>query len=269
MYFNLNELPVKIIKKRKGFFRNQLIFSYNGKTYYYKEIMTYDYYYNELIAEKLANQASIPCAHYYLGCFAGEDGIISESIDLENYHPMNELLEKHFHGSRKWRNTFENIWQVFDKEFDEETTTKLMDRLVDIFLFDVIIGNPDRNLGNYGLMITEDDVEFAPLIDNEFMTYEKTIKDGYYDLRFDGVSERENMLYYFLDISDKEYQERLLKLLPLISEENIKRIFHELEFEGIQISVDIKIRLLKKFAINKAMIEDYFNEKEKTYQLTK
>ena len=269
MYFNLDELPIEIIKSKKEYYRRQLVFTYNGQKYYYKEMITYEYYYNEVIAEKIAKQAGIPCAHYYLGCFAGRDGIISEEIQLEHYQSMQAFLDNHRTRHRKIRNTFENIWEALDNEFDEATTARLMDKLVDIFLFDAIIGNPDRNLENYGLIIEEDSTQFAPLIDNEFMTYDKTIKDGYYDLRFDKISERQNMLYYFLDISDKTYHERLLKLLPLISKKNLQRIFFELERDGITIPIDIRLKLLKKFAINREMIENYFTEKPKTYQKAK
>lgn len=270
MYFDLDELPIEILKRKKNLFdRPNLIFSYEGKTYYYKEKLAYEYYYNEVIAEKLARQAGISCAHYHLGCFGGADGIVSEAIDIKNYCTMKEFLEKNNRGSRKSRNTFENIWQTFAKVFSEETTEKLMDKLVNIFLFDVIIGNPDRNLGNYGLIITENSIDFAPLIDNESMTFDETIKKGYYDLSFEGISKKENVLYYFLDISDTEYQERLKKLLPLISEENIRKIFWELEREGIKIDIDLKLRILKKFATNRQMIENYFTEKPKTYQITK
>ena len=39
MYFNLDELPVKILKRKRDYYRTQMVFFYDGKIYYYKGLI--------------------------------------------------------------------------------------------------------------------------------------------------------------------------------------------------------------------------------------
>ena len=278
MHFNLDELELEQIK----FIRNYsgLLFIYNGKKYYYKRTKNITDFYNEMIAEKIANRLGISCCHYFLGTCLDEEGTISECFENPNYISMNDYLkEKYPESDPDERNNLEDIWNAFYHDFSEKTVNKLMTELVNIFMFDILIGNYDRHNENYGLVIDGDNTHFAPLFDNEKMLSERSIEDGGYALGVEredskkmkeysteyqvaSCQEEDNLLYKFLNLSDFCYQEQLKEYLKIINEESINEIFTELENEGIDIERPIRKLILKRFADNRNMITNYFSSKK-------
>ena len=65
-------------------------------------------------------------------------------------------------------------------------------------------------------------------------------------------------LYENMDQKEKDKYDLLIEMLPVISDKSIKSIFAELKSEGVEIPEEIINDRLKKFAINRQMIERYF-----------
>lgn len=267
MYFNLNEMENEITNKKEHRLSG-LSFTYHGNNYYYKADKDFEYAYNELIAKKIADRLGIPCCEYYPANYKKNQGVVTKMFDTKNYIPMIDILEKYYSASSKSQdneNNLEDIWYAFDQMFDEETTARLMDELVNIFLFDVLIGNIDRHNENIGIIVDEKGARFAPLFDNEGMLDYEAINDGEYCLGIEkgdafgyNLDPQENLIYKFLKVSDTIYTERLAQMLPVISEKSLKEIFAELKSEGVEIPEEIIADRLEKFAINRQMIKRYF-----------
>lgn len=267
MHFDLNNMKNEITNMVEYRLAG-LSFTYQGNDYYYKANKGFEYAYNELLAKKIADRLGIPCCEYYSANYKKTQGVVTKKFDAKNYIPMVDILEKYYSNSSKSydnENNLEDIWYAFDKMFDEDTTAKLMDELVNTFLFDILIGNIDRHNENIGIIVDEKGARFAPLFDNESMLDYEAITDGEYCLGIEkgdpfgyNLDPQENLVYKFLKESDTLYTERLIEMLPVISDKSIKSIFAELKSEGVEIPEEIINDRLKKFAINRQMIERYF-----------
>ncbi len=270
MIFQLDDLEQESIKEanEKG-----MIFTYQGDDYYFKkEKRKYNYLY-EVIASKIAKRMNISCCEYYIGEKNHRYGAVSKRFDTTTYSSMNYLL-KDFYKTQiaEVNNNLEAIDNFFYQKFGKEIQERLMDDLVNIFLFDVIIGNSDRHSNNYGLVKTNDNIEFAPLFDNENMLSRLSLLYGFYALGVDEddfvynfyfmSSKNISILYKFLERSSYEYLERLEKFLPAIDRKEIINIFEEIE-EEIEIDGNTKRQIIQLFQVNKNYIE---SECQKTYK---
>ena len=258
MEINLNELDIEIKKQRH--FSSGIIFSYLGEDYYYKSNKTISNIYNELIAEKIANRLGISCCEYYLGSYFDSLGTISKMFPKDNYFSMSDLLISTY-GITKDKNNLEDISIMFDKTFPEEVSERLKSELLDIFLFDALIGNCDRNTDNYGLIV-DGKPRFAPLFDNENMLSDYSIYYGNYTLGIDKNDNEEENILYKLFAGNEEAKKRLKEMLPVISDYSLEEIFYELEWE-YNINPYIKDEVLTKFRINRNMLEECIDSKVK------
>lgn len=262
--FQIDKLGEKI---RNSNSVNAYIFDYNGKEYIFKRTKEREKKYNELVAEKIANRMNIPCAHYFLGSYKGEEVIVSKMFDTRHYYSMNKFLKTHAPRYNELDgHNLTNIWNSFDNVFDQKTTEKLMGQLVKIFLFDILIDNRDRHDENIGLIIEGGDVNFAPLFDNDMMFDALSAKmddislgleDG--DVNghlFDTEYNEGDLLTKFLRISDNKFLEELEGYLPIIEEDSITEILLELKEEGIDISEDDKEAILENFKYNLDKIKE-------------
>lgn len=268
MFFNLDKLNIEEIDFIKYY--NGITFVYNDKKYFFKTIKKNYEFYNELIAEKIANRLGISCCRYYLACYHNKDGVVSEYFEDPNYITMYDyLLKKYPEDEVDLANNLEDIWNAFYLDFNEVIVKKLMTELTNIFIFDAIIGNCDRNIENYGLVINGEKTHFAPLFDNEKLLSRISVKYGQYALEVESPFNEDfpkkvhNHLYQFLNVSDFSYHEKLKKALIIVSEEGIDEIFTELSGEDIEIKKSMQKSIRVKFANNREMINKYFDNKRK------
>jgi hypothetical protein len=152
--------------------------------------------------------------------------------------------------------------QKFLIEKLNDNSKRLMSQFINIFLFDVLIGNVDRNSNNIGFIIDENNnINFSKLYDNESMLDIDSITNGKYAFKvYKDDDESKNALYEFLNVSDIDYSNYLKDKLWIISEENLKNIFKRIKKEkNIEIPVYFIENTLEKFTKNRLMILDVIN----------
>lgn len=254
MYFDLEELEISNIKKEGKHFT----FEYNGKKYHYKATQNILNYYNEIVAKKIADRLNIPCCKYYLASTEDSIGNVSEYFSTNNnFKTMSELLTE-FYKTNKNKNNLKSIRILLFAKYDSKTAEELYEQLENIFIFDCLIGNCDRNSNNYGLMIINGKIYFL-IYDNENMLSDYGIYDGEYSLGIDEFdTDTDNYLYKYLD-SNPKARDKVQEMLQVISDETLNDIFTELENE-YDINQDIKMKLLEHLSINRNMILNYFKE---------
>lgn len=222
------------------FYKNKAIIVYNKELYYLKKCNKVKNIYNELIAEEIAHDYGIQVAETDLFEYDNDFGTISKSIypSSDKILPLSNFIDDKC-------NNLEDIWLKFDNLFDKDVTARLMDKLVDVFLFDVLIGNIDRHADNISLIKYENEIDLLPLYDNENMLSSDSIKCGFYTLGVDSKdfnsNAEHNILEKFFSYSDNIYLEKLKSKLWIIEEDNFEKILKRVE-EKISASIHPRIR---------------------------
>jgi len=254
-------------KKRRVF-----NFNYGNIEYYFKITACSSDIYNELIASELAKDYGIPCAEYDLASINSLVGVCSKSVFgvEDKFYSIEKILEKEYGFIPLKYNNLEDIWYALSLRYDKNIVEQLMNQIVDLFLFDIMIANSDRNIGNYGIIENKENVSLAPLFDNEKILSDSCIEYGGYCIAvrredffwcYRDLSDDDNFLYTFLRISDSEYIKQVEDKLWVISEENILDVFSRIENKiSSTIPIQIKKKMLEKFANNKYMINEVLNK---------
>lgn len=247
----------------------------NDKKYYFKRFLPIDEessVYDELIADELAKCYGINHVHYDIAVCNNIDGVISEDfIKDNNYITMKEILTN-VYGESEEKNTLEDIWNALEQyKINNRNLTSaevkyLMDKIVDIFMFDILIGNTDRNTENYGFLIKDNNIDIAPIFDNEFILDTCYTGDYGFTLYVDHDSEDYDDVKqssYFFRISSSEYLDRFKEKLWIIDEENIENVFNRVEKRTkSKIEEKIKNRHRRDFNIIREKINSILENKK-------
>lgn len=219
-----------IIKRNGNYFE----VSCDGKKYFCKKTNR-AMKYNEFIAEEIASDYGILHAHYEMGRYNNEDIIMSEAVYGED-EIMYSLDDLCYMYNESIDCNFMDIWYFFEKHFPNNVVD-VMDQLINMFLYDVLIGNGDRHLGNISVIYnkTLDSIRLAPLFDNEMIGERMAIYYGLYDLKIDREDNEVNGLYEFLSSSDNMYVKLVEDKLKIISNGNLDNIFIRLSNKGIKV----------------------------------
>ena len=135
---------------------------------------------------------------------------------------------------------------------------------MNLFIFDILIGNPDRHIENYGICENEDTIHLSKIIDNENMLspisivsagYSISIDESDYFCSEDNLNYNYNTISKFLYYSSREYLNVLEKRLDLISENEIENILQSIEERlNAPIIPNIRNNIKNRFEKNYSMI---------------
>lgn len=213
----------------------------NDKEYYVKGAIDEGL---QLIANDIAKYLGINCVTDHF--IKTKDDAYYLSLSLNNFGTFKSGKELEFSS-----NSLYDIWIFLEKKYPKYSI-HLVNELVKVFLYDVFLLNGDRNLGNIGILESNDDVSLY-ILDNEFIfsTFDVDLLPKlYYDerlkkyvfkdyLRKDiplSIERNIESLEYFIATSSNEYgllvRDFYLKLTP----EYITSVFKRFENEGIVIN---------------------------------
>ena len=232
----------------------------DGKRLYFKTSDTKNLYncYAELLAEELAKDYGLKCAKYDLAKVGNHIGVISEDIKIDGatYTDLDEIINM-YHDDI-WENFYlESIWDDLNEYYKDRPdknaiVRRLMDKIVDKFVFDALICQLDSS--NLKIMEYNGKVDIAPIFDNEYMQYERKEYAFYF-----GADEKINVFdefpalsafNRFLNISSREFVNRVVDKMWIISDVNLRKKFDIVERRtGNQpVPDDIKNAFLSRFS---------------------
>lgn len=222
--------------------------NYNNDIYYMKKISNNNQLYNELIAEEIAHDFNIKCAYNDLCIYGNNYYLLSKQIynDNEIYIPMKKLIDEH-------DNNLTYIWNLLEDEYqDRNLVSKLMEQIVNIFLFDVLIANYDRHVGNYGLIIKDSNISLAPLFDNENMLSIYSMIDGDFCIGMEDRDYYESDLFSkFIKLSSDSYLNDFESKLWIIEQKNIEKVIDRVENKlGCKLDEKLKKKIMSDFSDN-------------------
>ena len=258
-----NNNTVKVCKRRMNS-QFVLSFVYNGETYYFKFDSLVSPY-NELMFYNLALDMGIDSVSYDIAKLGVYEGVISKDFKEKGskYISGRKILNiSHGKDFNKY-NTLYDIWADLEDYFKDRSdrqdiVAKLMDKLIRIFIFDLLIGQEDRHPDNWGIVkYPNGEVDLQINLDNSRGLVDHPIMVKH-QLRMDqDFMFTEDMIEKFQIVSSDEFSSILPNYLWVISRENILKIFAKIEAQaGTVMPEELKNEYLKKFLI----YYDFFDE---------
>lgn len=266
----LNSPHISIISENV----DKVIFSFNyqSDTYFYKyNFMNMPY--NELVAEELAKDYGLDYVHYDLAILFTNRGVLSKNYKKENvnYISGTEILLNFYKNNRNTyqANNLEGIWDALEYRYrnhlnKRKIIKKLMQKIVNIYIFDILLRQSDRHSDNWQIMESEDIIDIAPLYDNERILY---AFDGtnYVSIKSDDLP-YDNLWYSiknFQTISSEEYKNIIQKKLWIISEENLYKVFERIERKtGYPMPTHIKKYYITQYEKHRRKIEEVLEQED-------
>ena len=245
-------------------------FKFNNEKYYVKEC-EYVLPYSELLAEELLKDFHLACAEYDLAIYNGKKGVISKNCHKENvnYISGNEIIREYTQyldnnnkDSSKANNSLETLWNALLYRYrndpkKEEIVFHLMDKIVHLFIFDLLTGQQDRNNSNYEIMEGYGPINLAPIYDNGGIL-RKNARNPEIRLVVDQDTnyKMEKEIEKFIKYSDEAYTDKINDSLWLISEDNLEKAFKKIEDKiDCKLDDEIKREYINLFKIHKEKIE--------------
>lgn len=217
-------------------------FQYHGETYYFKrDIYSNCSPYNELVIDELAKDFGISCVDYDLAVLGRTiKGVISKNFRLENvqYISGDQLFTnvwKKYHINTS--NNLESIWDTFEYYCynfpnKREIIAKLTNKIISIYLFDIITAQGDRHELNWEVMEYKNDIDIAPIYDNERILMSNSENINVCLKVGDNIEDYENIaksIQQFQKVSSSEFTDIIKDKLWIISEENLNKVFDRIE----------------------------------------
>lgn len=204
-------------------------------------------FYNELIISRVAKVFGIKCPIYDLGEVSSGVGVYSRDLNDEGtFISIDDLLKSIYdiddYNERRKYNNIEDLRELFKKKFNDDfVVDSLIHQLDDLFVFDILVGNSDRNITNYGVLITDSNISIA-VIDNSNSLDEDVLYNSDNQLK---VSRNESTLDSLFNKRPNEYKDYILEKIDQI---DLPVIIGAIEEEiGASLNPSIKERTIKFF----------------------
>lgn len=258
-FLDLNKLDLEYIDVDRVY-----TFVYNNKKYFYKNHGKNNAY-KELIAEELAKDYGLNCVHYDLAVYDTKHGEVSGAVSEDfikdkNYINFIEILYGEYGKEYKNSDTVNlyDIWNALSKKYkDEKLVSKLMNQVVDIFIFDFLIGNLDRHDGNVGILEDERNINIGPVFDNELMLVDHIDFNNVLKVDSDKVYNWKDSFAKFISTSSSEYVDKILEKLWIIDDNNVRSAIERVENRiDSKIDDNLKNKLVSDFRMHRTAIDE-------------
>lgn len=244
-------------------------FQLNNEIYYFKEVPNRELV-MELISTFIASILGIATLKENIAILNDKYGLLSKSYLEENdksYSLYNLMVDYFYENNDDEQlldyktlsslNNLEDIWFALEDKFKDQTTTKeIVDGIVNIFIFDILIGESDRTLRNIEIIDKGFKKTLAPLYDTSSILSSKNTALGV-DLE-DYLKDDIDKLDKFLEISDTTYKERFYNWLDILNSIGIENIIDSVEKEhSIVIDENLKEEIIIKFNNRMELFKKY------------
>ena len=191
--------------------------------------------------------------------FLDNDEIIIDYNMIKNEYDENveRAIEQLSSSSLSDTNhNLEEVLVIMDKNFYFKSIPELKERFWDMFVIDAFISNNDRNEGNWGLVLNKktNKLRVSPVFDNGASFYNKASNDKLLSIFNDDVKFRQvvydssvsiyrindkiiNPLKYIEKMENEDCNSAILRMVPKIDIDKIRRMFDELpeEYNGLPV----------------------------------
>jgi len=175
----------------------------------------------------------------------GKEKLVVGCVVFDGLIEMKGLANETVDSDKKMRTTIEDVHYIIEHNPMIEDKAGIKNRFWDMFVIDALIGNCDRHLGNWGVVVTaKNDIEFAPIYDcgsslgalvdeqnmksnlqipAKFSNAEKNVTSVY---RF---NEKRVFYHEIFNNPPLELEEALFRMFPLIKMDEIFSLIEKTE----------------------------------------
>lgn len=175
----------------------------------------------------------------------------------------------------------EELYVIMNNNIYFKKVNGLKERFWDMFVIDTLINNNDRNEGNWGIILNKNNgnLRIAPVYDNGAAFYNKMDENKVFDSlndkrkftqvvydsaisKFSINGKKINPLKYIEKMENKDLNAAILRIIPRIDLDVIKKIFDEIpeEIDGVYVISKNKKELYYKmleYRYNKVLLPIY------------
>lgn len=249
----------------------------NNETYFFKTL-TVGNPYGELLAEELLKDLGLPHAEYDLAIYNQNKGVLTKNFRKKDkkYITGEEILKDYLRSlgmdteeiALNDYNNLETIWNALEYRYKDNPdkviiVERLMNQIVNLFIFDIMVENFDRYYKNYQIEEGKDDINLAPIFDNETIgsNYGKVSLRVNNDMSSDDSYDE---LVNFINISTSEARDLLRERVEIISGENIDKALYKIERKtGYPVPDGLVVEYIKEFMNQSERIERILNKNTK------
>lgn len=199
--------------------------------------------------------------------FKERDENLFDFHSIKNLYSLNDLQDEIPPSSSHNLQSLEEINMVFKNNEIFKDLPELKERFWDMFVIDALIGNHDRNNGNWGILVNSQtsEMRIAPVYDNgaafgnklddekikDLLNDEHKFKQNVYESRISSFSLNDkniNPLKYIESMSNSDLNKAVLRIVPKINKDKIFNLIDEIPSEdrGIRIISDVQKEFYKK-----------------------
>ncbi len=263
-YIELEKLPIK--ERKETNVLHAATFLLRGKRYFFKPVKQINQSYNELIGYELAKDFGLEAIPYDLASYYGQIGFLSKDYKQEGYVCLDDLL-KNYYGTAEEKNNLDDASIMLRDTFPEEVAERIINQLLDLLMFDIIIGNYDRHEEN--IIIDTKNGKLAPVSDNEMMLDSDAMYGQWYAFKMN--ADDKYTLDSFLGYLDSSGLVLFARKALIIQSSNIQSVMQRVEKKiGHPINGYIKAEIEKKFSqYSGFLLRKIEKEVESRYTLNK
>ena len=199
--------------------------------------------------------------------FKERDENLFDFHSIKNLYSLNDFQDEIPPSSSHNLQSLEEINMVFKNNEIFKDLPELKERFWDMFVIDALIGNHDRNNGNWGILVNSQtsEMRIAPVYDNgaafgnklddekikDLLNDEHKFKQNVYESRISSFSLNDknvNPLKYIESMSNYDLNKAILRIVSKINKDKIFNLIDEIPSEdrGIRIISDVQKKFYKK-----------------------
>jgi len=128
--------------------------------------------FSEHIGSNIFRACGMDAQETALGFFTDKDGKKKLGVGCKDFtqhggtlYEMAKLASQTMVNDARASLSIENVYSIIEKSDLITNKQEILASFWDMFVIDALIGNADRHFGNWGLLVTGDEVKFAPVYD--------------------------------------------------------------------------------------------------------
>ncbi len=223
--------------------------------------------FKEIFASLVADKMGIEHANYDIATFGDNEGVVCNAVNKqdEEFISFGQIRSK-LKISYRYDDSIDTMKKKILPKICLFNSKEELDKFINVFIFDILMANSDRNHGNTGFIKKGNNYRFSPLFDNEDIISSNAIDEHIYSFsvvnrKFDGLH-HDTIIDFF---NNKNYGYLLSDAIDNFNLEDLYDLVEEInQIYPNKFDKDYEIHVLSELKRNLQILKeyryDYYNE---------